>query len=179
MKTLPYNALKMSLILILLSLGLLLTSLTGLDHFPSLSNLLFTVALVILALASLTTVTLVGLARLSGIKISQSFWVTWRMRYYCRFQTPDTTNVVVTNQVSPTAKTIRKVNLSLLTLTVTLTEQKGQLLWYLPLSHEAQEKIVELFPKVKIELNQLIKDYLFNDITRLNGNLYHAKGYKQ
>lgn len=179
MKTLPYNSLMTSLMLMVLALCFLMIGGIGLGQFPSLSQLLLRLGLIGVALASLSGSLCLVLAKLGGIKVRTSFWLTWRMRHFCKFQALDTKSPMVISQQTPSAKVIHQANLSLLTLTVTLTNQTGKLLWYLPLAHEAQEKLVELFPKVKIELNHHAEGYLFNDITRLKGNLYHAQGYQR
>lgn len=179
MKQLPYNRFMTSLALLILSLVVGTFSWIITPNLPKLAHVFSIVSASGISLGLLSLFALILYSKKHGISIGLSLWVTWRLRRYCHFESPNLNAVIVTNQLPPSTKVITQVNRSLLTLTVTLTATQGLLHWHLPLTHEAHEKLENLFPKVKIELNHHAKHYLFNDITRLKGNLYHANGFRQ
>lgn len=108
----------------------------------------------------------------------QSLWVTFAIRQYCHVATNSQLTLIDGKYITPSNTVNNRANRSLHTLNVLFTKQTATLTWNLPYNHESKELLVNLFPNIKTELNQLATDYIFNDITNVRRNLYKATAYR-
>lgn len=177
-----YTIMKVSLCTSFFSIPLLGISLLGLSH-EELSPI-YPFLTILVGLTSLSLiVVLVGLVYtltywlIKGYGISnfwRSLWVTFAIRQYCHMVTQDALLIGNGHPKSSTNHITRRANRSLNTLNVCFRQNRAELTWHLPFNHESKERLISLFPNIKTQLNQLAKDYVFNDITNVKGNYYRA-----
>lgn len=181
-----YDLLKVSLIASLFSLSLfgishLIVSRGYSNTFGNLLAILRNSATLLSIAAFCIFICVIGYWVIKGFGVKnffRSLWVTFAIRQFCHFETGKPSISGDGKTMSSYQQINQRANRSLYTLNVIFKNDKAQLSWYLPYNNESKTLLLRLFPSIKTELNQLAKDYVFNDITNVKGNYYQASAYK-